>query len=80
MNRVRSRAYFLLLLVIGLCAGLSFFVAEYFAEAETWVFASGSPHIYDGVTAVAGTTGEDGSESLTYIGTLGCGAITDRSG
>ena len=47
MNRITRRASALLLLVIALVCGLSFFVFEYFTKADQWVVSAGSPHIYN---------------------------------
>ena len=46
MNRVTRRASAVLLLVIALVGGLSFFVYEYFTKADQWIVSAGSPHIY----------------------------------
>ena len=47
MNRVTRRASAVLLLVIALVGGLSFFVYEYFTKADQWIVSAGSPHIYN---------------------------------
>lgn len=48
MNRIASRSWVLILLVLLLVAGLVFFVYEFALEAEKWVLFQGSPHIYEG--------------------------------
>ena len=48
MNRISGRAGIVLLLVLFLLAGFSFFVAEYMINANDWVLFSGSPHVYHG--------------------------------
>lgn len=47
MNRIAGRAGVVLLLVVLLVAGFSFFLCEYVMEAGDWVTFAGSPHIYD---------------------------------
>ena len=47
MNRVTRRASAVLLLVIALVGGLTFFIFEYFAKADQWIVSTGSPHIYN---------------------------------
>jgi len=47
MNRVTKRASAVLLLVLALVGGLSFFVYEYFTSADRWIVSAGSPHIYN---------------------------------
>lgn len=47
MNRVSRRASALMLLVLLLAGGMSFFVYEYVAKAETWVVSAGSPHVFN---------------------------------
>ena len=48
MNRIAGRALALLLLIVVLVAGLSFFVVEYTMKAGEWVVFPGSPHVYNG--------------------------------
>lgn len=48
MNRIAGRAGVLLILVLVLLAGFSFFVAEYVSQADDWVIFPGSPHVYSG--------------------------------
>lgn len=48
MNKVASRAGIVLLLVLVLVAGLTFFVFEYVTQADNWVTFAGSPHVYNG--------------------------------
>ena len=47
MNRVMSRAKILLILVLVLACGMTFFLGEYFANSGKWVHSAGSPHIYN---------------------------------
>lgn len=48
MNRIAGRAGILLLFVLILLAGFSFFVVQYAVEAGDWVIFPGSPHVYNG--------------------------------
>lgn len=73
MNRVTRRASAVLLLVILLLGGLSFFIFEYFTKADQWVVSAGSPHIYNSanigcgrVYDRSGTLLLDITESRTY--------------
>ena len=45
MNRVASRAFIVLVLVLGLLGGTAFFVAEYAMKADQWVMSAGSVHV-----------------------------------
>lgn len=45
MNRVATRAFILLVLVIGLFAGTAFFVVEYSMKADQWVMTAGTPQV-----------------------------------
>lgn len=73
MNRIATRAWIVLLLVLAFGGGLIFFYGEYFAGAEDWVVFSGSPHVYSGsklasgvITDSEGTVLLDMSEDWTY--------------
>lgn len=55
MNRIAGRAGVILLLVLLLVAGLSFFIVEYVIEADDWVVFAGSPHVYNGGNIGCGT-------------------------
>ena len=46
MNRVRNRAWIMLLFLLILVGGMCFFLAEYSMKAEQWVTFRGSPHVY----------------------------------
>ena len=48
MNRIAGRSGIALLLVLVLVGGLVYFVGEYFLEADDWINAAGSPHVYNG--------------------------------
>ena len=47
MNRIMGRTKILLVLILILALGISFFVGEYFISAEDWVVFAGSPHVYN---------------------------------
>lgn len=53
MTRIAKRARALLLAVIILLGGVSFFIYEYRENGKDWVFHTGSPHIYDGSDQLA---------------------------
>ena len=55
MNRIAARAGVVLLLILLLVAGLSFFIVEYAVEAGDWVIFAGSPHVYNGGNIGCGT-------------------------
>jgi len=46
MNRVIGRAKVLLVLILILSLGMTFFLGEYLLKARTWVQHAGSPHLY----------------------------------
>ncbi len=52
MNRVASRAFIVLIMVLGLLGGTVFFVAEYAMKSDDWVMSAGSPHV-DEDTAIS---------------------------
>lgn len=43
-----GRAKMLLILILVLAIGISFFTFEYFTKAGRWILSAGSPHIYQG--------------------------------
>lgn len=47
MNRISRRASAILILVLILLGGLSFFLYEYVTQADTWIVSAGSPHVYN---------------------------------
>lgn len=53
MNRVRKRAWIMVLFVLILVGGIGFFGYEYAVKSEDWVVFTGSPHVYS--TSVLGT-------------------------
>lgn len=73
MNRIARRSGIGMLLVLVLIGGLIFFVGEYFLEADDWINAAGSPHVYNGgnigcglVTDREGTVLMDVTDERTY--------------
>lgn len=48
MNKVASRGAIVIILVLALIAGLTFFLFEYATNASKWITFPGSPHIYNG--------------------------------
>ena len=47
MNRVTKRAGIMLVFILLLFAGVSFFVWEFFTKSDQWVTFAGSPHVYE---------------------------------
>ena len=47
MNRIMGRTRVLLILILVLALGTSFFVGEYFVKSGDWILFAGSPHIYN---------------------------------
>ena len=48
MNRIAGRSFVVLVLALALIAGMAFFGAEFYMNAEQWVLFPGSPHVYTG--------------------------------
>ena len=48
MHRIARRSAAMILLVLLLVGGVSFFMVDYFLHGENWVMKEGSPHVYDG--------------------------------
>lgn len=46
MNRIIGRTKILLILVLVLSVGTSFFTLEYFVRSGDWILKAGSPHVY----------------------------------
>ena len=73
MNRVTKRAGIMLVFILLLTAGISFFVWEFFTKSDQWVVFTGSPHVYEDsstgsgvVTDRAGTVLLDTRNGRTY--------------
>ena len=54
MNRVRNRAWIMMVFILVLIGGMSFFLYEYASESADWVTFRGSPHVYQGSANVTG--------------------------
>lgn len=69
MNRVMSRAKVLLVLVLVLSLGTTFFLGEYMLNAGKWVHSAGSPHIYNAENIGCGQIADrDGNLLLDLTG------------
>ncbi len=69
MNRVMSRAKVLLVLVLVLSLGITFFLGEYLLNAGKWVHSAGSPHIYNAENIGCGQIADrDGNLLLDLTG------------
>ena len=55
MNRVRNRAWIMLIFLLTLVGGMGFFLAEYAMKAPQWATFRGSPHVYQGSSNVSAT-------------------------
>ena len=47
MNRVRKRAWIMLVFMMILVCGMGFFLYEYTMKSQEWVIHKGSPHVYE---------------------------------
>ena len=47
MNRVRKRAWIMLVFMMILTCGMGFFIYEYATHSAQWVVHKGSPHVYE---------------------------------
>ena len=74
MNRIAGRAGIVILLVLLLLGGFTFFLVEYFVNAGDWVVFSGSPHVYNGANIGCGVVKD--SEGLILLDTEGKWAYT----
>ncbi len=55
MNRIAGRTGIAVLLAVLLVAGLTFFVAEFLMEGDSWIVSAGSPHVYNNGNIGTGT-------------------------
>lgn len=67
MNRIAGRSGIALVLVLVLMGGLVFFVGEYFLEAEDWINAAGSPHVFNGGNIGCGVVTDREGELLLDV-------------
>jgi len=68
MNRIASRAFIVLVLVLGLLGGTVFFVAEYAMEAGNWVMSAGSPHVDEDTGISLGYVTDSNGQILVELG------------
>ena len=68
MNRVASRAFIVLVLVLGLLGGTGFFVAEYAMKADNWVMSAGSPHVDEDTGISLGYVTDTNGQILVALG------------
>lgn len=69
MNRIMSRARVLMLLVLILALGVSFFLGDYLVNSSKWVHSAGSPHIYNAENIGCGQIADrDGNLLLDLTG------------
>lgn len=69
MNRIMGRARILLILILILSLGVTFFLGEYLIKADSWILFAGSPHIYNAGNIGCGTiTDRDGILLLDLTG------------
>lgn len=47
MNRIMGRAKILMVLILVLSLGMTFFLGEYLVQSGKWVHSAGSPHLYN---------------------------------
>ena len=73
MNRIATRAFAVLILVLLLVSGMVFFFCDYLVNAKDWIMFQGSPHVYDGTKIGTGVIADregqlllDQSENRTY--------------
>ena len=65
MNRIRRRAWIMLVFMAILVGGMGFFLVEFGTKGHEWVTFRGSPHVYQGASLVAGQiTDRDGTVLL----------------
>lgn len=69
MNRIMSRARVLMVLVLILALGVSFFLGDYLVNSSKWVHSAGSPHIYNAENIGCGQIADrDGNLLLDLTG------------
>ena len=54
MNRIARRAAVLVVLILLLAVGTTFFMGEYLSKSGEWILFSGSPHLYSGNKVATG--------------------------
>lgn len=69
MNRVTKRAGILLVFLLILACGMSFFIWEFFQKSGQWVTFSGSPHVYENSSTGTGVVTD--REGILLLDTRG---------
>lgn len=64
MNRIMSRARVLMVLVLILALGVTFFLGDYLINSSKWVHSAGSPHIYNAENIGCGLIADRGGNLL----------------
>ena len=69
MNRIKNRAWIMVVFILVLIGGMSFFLYEYENKAGDWVMFRGSPHVYNGKSTVSAVvTDREGALLLDNTG------------
>ncbi len=82
MHRVMKRTWVVHVFLMVLLAGMAFFLWEYATEAQRWVAATGSPHLYNNSNIGCGTIVDRSGNILLDISTsrsYGSDVITRKS-
>ena len=69
MHRVTKRTWVIHVFLLILLVGMAFFLWEYVTEAQRWVAAAGSPHLYNNSNIGCGTIVDRGGTVLLDIST-----------
>ena len=69
MHRVMKRTWVVHVFLLILLAGMAFFLWEYVTEAQRWVAATGSPHLYNNSNIGCGTVVDRSGNVLLDIST-----------
>lgn len=68
MNRVTNRTWLMGLFILVLVGGMVFFLGEYWMDADRWVSAPGSPHVYSSTNIGVGTILDRSGKTLLDMG------------
>ena len=69
MHRVTKRTWVIHVFLLILLLGMAFFLWEYMTEAQRWVAATGSPHLYNNSNIGCGTIVDRSGTVLLDIST-----------
>ena len=69
MHRVMKRTWVIHVFLLILLVGMGFFLCEYMTEAQRWVAATGSPHLYNNSNIGCGTITDRSGMVLLDIST-----------